>query len=144
MADDEGKEMADVFSKDNTYAIGPKITVTMIILQYQDVATRRLLYWLDQHESSSGKESGERRLKSILMVLYKKLYARWSTKGKDFTEGEIEGLIEKEPQKAFDKINAYLELDLKITKIDTKNVFDQKNFFEANKIKGMRNIPGVK
>ena len=127
----------DVFSKETTYTTSPAIIVKFLILQYRDLVLKRWLNYLDQQEASAGIKKSEMKFKSALMVLFEQIRTRWEKK-KTYCEKEgvkidMVELIKTEPVQALRNINDYLELDLNLTKIDTRQEVDLNSITAKNK-----------
>jgi len=131
------ENQTDVFSKETTYTASPAIIVKFLILQYRDLVFKRWLNYLDQAEQSGGKNKAELRFKSALRVLFEQIRTRWETKKKYCEQNgekiDMKELIKTDPEQALMNINDYLELDLNLTKIDTRPEVDLNSITAKNK-----------
>ena len=130
-----------LFSKDGTVARSSQDIVRFFYLQRLEDLIRSQKGYYNTESVSGGRKAALRSWKACLTALFSLCKPRLKkrseqNKNYQFKPELIQGLItdeEKDLNEATDLLINYLELDLKITKIDTQQTFEATDIMGKNK-----------
>ena len=139
---DEGNEKNPLFDTSNvSYGAAP--LQQLLLLQSKDLMRSRWLVLLDQQEQSGGKPKALRAFTAAVTVLYEELRPRIKSKQEtnnypynlEVMDSYITG-EKPEPVKLMRLLFEYLELDLKLTKVDMKQEYESQSVWRKQGFKG--------